>query len=190
MRNLGLSDRNPRELRDTANGGGIDGHYIRPLTANSARRIAEGAFAPQPRAAASASHLAQPRQRRARQRPGKLGCRHLAAKPHRLPGPEIGEIDLAELLRRRLQGRQADCGTSANVPGCSAKFSVRNMPRWPPASAPCAMMASTPFSSSQIASFTMVADEITTQPAALTRLSSAVSGRPKWKLTISGFSSS
>src|SRR6266478_8808530 len=49
MRNLGLSDRNPRELRDTANGGGIDGHYIWPLTANSARRIAEGAFAPQQR---------------------------------------------------------------------------------------------------------------------------------------------
>src|SRR5712672_1483572 len=47
MRNLALSDRNPREMGDTANGGGIDGHYIRPLRANSARRIAEGAFAPQ-----------------------------------------------------------------------------------------------------------------------------------------------
>ena len=28
------------------------------------------------------------------------------------------------------------CGTSANVPGCSPIFSVRNMPRWPPASTP------------------------------------------------------
>jgi hypothetical protein len=65
------------------------------------------------------------------------------------------------------------CGTSAKVPGCSAMFSVRNMPRWPPASAPCAIMASAPFSSSQIASRTMVADEITIQPAALTRLSNA-----------------
>jgi len=34
----------------------------------------------------------------------------------------------------------------------------------------------------------VVADEITRQPAALTRLSSAASGRPKWKLTTSGFS--
>src|SRR5258708_21950713 len=47
--------------------------------------------------------------------------------------------------------------------------SVRNMPRWPPASAPCAMMTSAPFSSSQVASRTMVADPITMQPAALTR---------------------
>ena len=31
---------------------------------------------------------------------------------------------------------------------------------------------------------------ITMQPAALTRLSSAWSGRPKWKLTTSGFNSS
>src|SRR5258705_6783810 len=36
-------------MRDTANGGGVDGHYIRPLTANSACRIAEGPFAPQQR---------------------------------------------------------------------------------------------------------------------------------------------
>ena len=52
------------------------------------------------------------------------------------------------------------------------------------------MMASAPFSSSQIASRTMVADPSTIAPAALTRASSAGSGRPKWKLTISGFSSS
>src|SRR3979409_1326748 len=31
MRNLCLSDRDPREMRDTANGGSIDGHYIGPL---------------------------------------------------------------------------------------------------------------------------------------------------------------
>ena len=52
------------------------------------------------------------------------------------------------------------------------------------------MMTSAPFSSSQIASRTMVADDITMQPAALTRFTSAGSGRPKWKLTTSGFSSS
>src|SRR4029079_13854798 len=34
MRNLALSDRDPRELGDTAYGGSIDGHYIWPLTAN------------------------------------------------------------------------------------------------------------------------------------------------------------
>ena len=28
----------------------------------------------------------------------------------------------------------ATCGTSANVPACEARLSVRNMPRWPPAS--------------------------------------------------------
>src|ERR1700744_2863158 len=33
VRNLGFSDRNPREMRDTANSGGIDGHYIGPQTA-------------------------------------------------------------------------------------------------------------------------------------------------------------
>ena len=52
------------------------------------------------------------------------------------------------------------------------------------------MMTSAPFSSSQIASFTIVADDITIAPAALTRLTSAASGRPKWKLTTSGFNSS
>src|SRR5258708_15926070 len=102
MRNLALSDRDPREMRDTANGGGIDGHYIWPLTANSARRIADGGFALQPRAAASASHLAQPRQRRARQRPGQLGSRHLTAKPHPLPPPALAEIPLPNLLRHPL----------------------------------------------------------------------------------------
>jgi hypothetical protein len=28
MRNFSVSDRDPRKMRDTANGGGIDGHYI------------------------------------------------------------------------------------------------------------------------------------------------------------------
>ena len=51
-------------------------------------------------------------------------------------------------------------------------------------------MTSAPFSSSQIASLTMVAGDITMQPAALTRAKSAASGRPKWKLTTSGFNSS
>src|ERR1700682_6213581 len=48
MGNFSVADRDPREMRDTANGGGVDGHYIGLSTANSARRIAEGAFAPQP----------------------------------------------------------------------------------------------------------------------------------------------
>src|SRR5258708_19948031 len=46
MRNLALSDRNPREMGDTANGGGIDGHYIWPLRAISAPPLADAAFAP------------------------------------------------------------------------------------------------------------------------------------------------
>jgi hypothetical protein len=32
MGNLLVSDRDPREMRDTANGGGIDGHDTEPLT--------------------------------------------------------------------------------------------------------------------------------------------------------------
>ena len=82
------------------------------------------------------------------------------------------------------------CGTSDMTPGCDAILPVMNMLRCPPASAPCAMMASAPFCSSQTASFTRVAQPITTHPVALTRSSSDLSGRPKWKLTTSGFNSS
>ena len=48
MRNLVLGNRNARQMRDAADGSGVDGHYIRPLTAKPNRRIAEAAFAPQP----------------------------------------------------------------------------------------------------------------------------------------------
>ena len=43
----------------------------------------------------------------------------------------------------------ATCGTSAKVPTCASTRSSRNMPRWPPASAPWAMIASQPCPSSQ-----------------------------------------
>ena len=52
------------------------------------------------------------------------------------------------------------CGTSANVPSCvatSAMSVARNMPRWPPASAPWAITTSHPWSASQRASSTVVA---------------------------------
>jgi hypothetical protein len=52
------------------------------------------------------------------------------------------------------------------------------------------MTASTPRRSSHRASSTVVAVAMTMAPAALTRASSASSGRPKWKLTISGRTSS
>jgi hypothetical protein len=58
----------------------------------------------------SAGQLAQPCQRSTCQRPGKVRGRHFAAEPYRLPGPKAGKIDLAELLRRGLQGRQARRG--------------------------------------------------------------------------------
>src|SRR3954465_3041234 len=48
MRNLALGNRNARQMRDAADGSGVDGHYIRPLTAKPMCRIAEAAFAPQP----------------------------------------------------------------------------------------------------------------------------------------------
>ena len=78
------------------------------------------------------------------------------------------------------------CGTNAKVPGCSAILSVRNMPRWPPASAPCAITASTPRASSQRASSTVVADAITFEPQPFTRARSCGAGSPKWKLTTAG----
>ena len=53
---------------------------------------------------------AQPRQGGAGQRPGQLRGRHFAAEPHRLPGPEIGEIDLAQLFGSRLQRSERGSG--------------------------------------------------------------------------------
>src|SRR3954454_25094441 len=48
MRNLVLGNRDARKMRDAADGSGVDGHYIRPLTAKPMCRIAEAGFAPQP----------------------------------------------------------------------------------------------------------------------------------------------
>ena len=56
------------------------------------------------------------------------------------------------------------CGTSASVPTWVVRSSDRNMPRWPPASSPWAMIASTPRASSQRASSTVVAEESTFAP--------------------------
>jgi hypothetical protein len=39
VRNLGFSNGDPREMRDTANSGGVDGHLYRPL-----RREIESAY--------------------------------------------------------------------------------------------------------------------------------------------------
>src|SRR3981189_993825 len=44
MRNLCLSDRDPREMRDTANGGDIDGHYIGPLMGKLSPPYSRGGF--------------------------------------------------------------------------------------------------------------------------------------------------
>ena len=82
------------------------------------------------------------------------------------------------------------CGTSAIVPAWRAMSSFRNMPRWPPASLPWAMTASQPCPSSQRASSADVAELMTSIPASFTRLSSAASGMPKWKLTTLGLNSS
>ena len=71
------------------------------------------------------------------------------------------------------------CGTSAMVPGWESTVSVRNMPRWPPASYPCAITASHPRAASQRASATVVAELSTLQPSAFTRSSRRGSGSPK-----------
>ena len=82
------------------------------------------------------------------------------------------------------------CGTSANVPAWVAMSSLKKMPRWPPASLPCAITTSTPRASSQRASAAVVAELITRKCPALSRCKSPASGNPKWKLTTSGFVSS
>ena len=71
------------------------------------------------------------------------------------------------------------CGNNANVPTCVLRSADKNMPRWPPASRPCAMIASTPCASSQRASSTVVAEEKIFAPERLTRASKSADGRPK-----------
>src|SRR5215472_15630688 len=51
------------------------------------------------------------------------------------------------------------------------------------------MIASHPWSSSQRASSTEVAEEVIFAPALRTRATKFLSGRPKWKLTTSGWNS-
>ena len=55
MRNLGLGYRDPRQMRDTADGVGIDGHYIGPPTAEISPPYSRGGFC-----AATAPSSAQP----------------------------------------------------------------------------------------------------------------------------------
>jgi hypothetical protein len=71
------------------------------------------------------------------------------------------------------------CGRRANVPTWVVRSSVRNIPRCPPASTPCAMIASTPWASSQRASSTVVADDRIFAPQLLTRAMRSGAGRPK-----------
>ena len=70
-------------------------------------------------------------------------------------------------------------GSKENKPACSVKSSDRKCPRWPPASRPWAITASTPCASSHSASVTVVADAITMLPQPFTWASSSVDGRPK-----------
>jgi hypothetical protein len=58
------------------------------------------------------------------------------------------------------------------------------VPRWPPASVPWAMTASTPHCSSIFASATVVALQMTKMPALLIACMTSGPGKPKWKLTI------
>ena len=82
------------------------------------------------------------------------------------------------------------CGSSANVPACRVRSSERKWPRCPPASSPCATIASTPRASSPAPRRPVVADERIRAPVARTRASRSLGGRPKWKLTTAGRSSS
>lgn len=82
-----------------------------------------------------------------------------------------GVADAAGGHHRHVHGG-ASRGSRLNVPAWVLKSRLRNMPRWPPASRPWAMMMSAPCSSSQRASATVVALDITTLPAAFTCSSS------------------
>ena len=84
----------------------------------------------------------------------------------------------------------AICCTNANVPICVFKSSDKNIPRCPPASSPCAIIASTPCASNQRASSTVVAEDSTLAPHFFTCFSNSGVGRPKWKLTTAGLNSS
>ena len=96
----------------------------------------------------------------------------------RAAGLRRQQVARADLHVRRARERRRDaapvgtrtastiCGSNANRPGCAWMSSVRNIPRWPPASAPCATIASTPRASSQRASSTVVADDTTMHPCA------------------------
>ncbi len=70
------------------------------------------------------------------------------------------------------------CGKSANRPTWVAISSVKNIPRCPPASSPCAITASQPFASRKRASATVVAEHSSLQPAAFTPATNVASGRP------------
>ena len=74
------------------------------------------------------------------------------------PSSDNRAIDLLDNLRQR-----------AKVPTFVLKSPVRNIPRCPPASSPCAMMASTPCASSQRASSTVSSRRMTLYTHPFTR---------------------
>jgi hypothetical protein len=76
------------------------------------------------------------------------------------------------------------CGTNAMVPIIAASNATANVPRWAPASLPCATTASTPAASSATASSTVVAVPTMNIPAALAAASASLDGIPKVKLKI------
>jgi hypothetical protein len=67
----------------------------------------------------------------------------------------------------------ATCGTRAKVPIWPSPYGGAKVPRWPPASQPWAMTASTPPASSALASCGVVAEAISLMPAALIAATSA-----------------
>ena len=77
--------------------------------------------------------------------------------------------------------RSHDLRHEREVPTWVVRSSDRNMPRCPPASRPCAMIASTPCASSHRASSTVVADESTFAPHARTAASSSARRQAEMK---------
>ena len=78
------------------------------------------------------------------------------------------------------------CGTSAIVPTSAASNGPANVPRWPPASLPCATTTSTPAASSRRASSTVVAVPRILIPRSFSAASAEGPGMPKVKLKTGG----
>ena len=138
-----------RGSRSRAPAGRRRGWSARCGARRRSRARRDGRRSSSPRGRAGTPCRPAPPPRRARARPATPGAS--AIPPAAITGTRTARDD----LRHEREASRA----------ASSRSSVRKWPRWPPASSPCAMIASTPRSSSQRASSTVVAEERIFAPA-------------------------